>query len=92
MKSAKTVFSGPGGGLRCGWCEGEGSHEDAAACALPPVQHPGQDSSCAALHFQPRRFISRVHPCFLTQTFAVKISVWMLTVVFFRLQEQPMRT
>lgn len=47
---------GPGCGIRCRWCEGQGPHADSAARVAPPVQHLWQDQSCAALHLQPRRY------------------------------------
>lgn len=57
------LYVGPGIGVRCGRCEGEGSHEDLAACAAPPIQHLRQDQSCAALYLQHWRYIILPQTC-----------------------------
>lgn len=56
IKKMVCLYSGPCSGVRRGRDEGEGSHEDPAACAAPPIQHPRQDQSGAALHLQPWRY------------------------------------
>lgn len=57
FKADVLLYVGPGSWVRCGRYEGEGSHEDLAACAAPSIQHLRQDQSCAALYLQPWRYI-----------------------------------
>lgn len=51
------LSAGPGCGDGCGWPEGEGPNENAAACAAAAqgqIHQTPEDTSRAALHFQPQ--------------------------------------